>query len=176
MAWASSCTTGPAPSSTSAISGTGPGYVGGFAAHRSEGNAAVVLTNGLVAINLCREVLKSVAAVYEWPDFLPQERDNLAIVDRELDAATGRYRYGLDGIVKLERDGNTLRVVGPELPGYRLFRAASDTFICRERSGELVFDIPDDGDVASIRINMADDIGRFNAAGPRCGPAWRRTR
>jgi hypothetical protein len=142
--------------------GDGAGFVGGFAAHRSEGNAAVVLTNGMAAVNLCREVLKSVAAVYEWPDFLPHERDNLAILDRELDAATGRYRFGLDGIVKLERDGNALRVVGLDLPGYRLFRAASDTFICRERSGELVFDIPHDGSVASIHINMADDIGRFN--------------
>ena len=142
--------------------GDGAGYVGGFASHRSDGKAAVVLTNGLVAVNLCREVLKSVAAVYDWPDFLPGERNNLAMTDRELDAAAGRYRYGLDGTVRLERDGNTLSVVGPGLPGYRLFRAAPDTFICRERNGELVFDIPNAGSVASISINIADDIGRFN--------------
>jgi CubicO group peptidase (beta-lactamase class C family) len=141
--------------------GDGAGFVGGFASHRSEGHAAVVLTNGLSAVNLCSEVLKSVAAVYDWPDFLPPVRDNLAIVDRELDAAAGRYRYGLDGIVKLERSGNALHVVGSGLPDYRLFRAASDTFICRERKGELVFAIPTDGAVTSIHINMADGIGRF---------------
>lgn len=142
--------------------GDGAGFVGGFASHRGDGNAAVVLTNGLVAVNLCREVLKSVASVYDWPDFLPPERPNLSINDAELEAAAGRYRFGVDGFFELERTGEHLRVAGPGLPGYRLFRAADDTFVCRERDGELAFAIPPEGPVPSIRVNLADDIGRFN--------------
>lgn len=141
--------------------GDGAGYVGGFASHRGRGNAAVVLTNGVRAVNLCREVLRSVATVYDWPDFLPRTRPNLPLTDAELAAVVGRYRVGVDDVCVVERDDQGLQISGPGLPGYRLYRAAADTFVCQERDGELVVAIPAAGSVASIQVNLADEIGRF---------------
>lgn len=141
--------------------GDGPGFVGGYTSHRTSGDAVVVLTNGKGGINLCREILRSAARVYDWPGYLPPVQTEIPLDDDELAAIAGRYRIGLDTVVALAHDDGRLRIDGEGLPGFTLFQVADGTFVCRERKGNLSVRRLDDGSIAGLDLDLSDDIGRM---------------
>jgi len=141
--------------------GDGPGFVGGFTAHRTGGFGVVVLTNGQGGINLVREILRSVAQVYDWPGYLQPSRPELALSDAELTRFQGRYRTGLDTTVSLAESGGFLTLDAAGVPGFRLFRVARDTFVCQERRGELVLGTDPGTRMTCIDYRLSDDIGRL---------------
>lgn len=147
--------------------GDGPGFVGGYTSHRTSGDAVVVLTNGQGGINLCREILRSVARVYDWPGYLPPTRTELPLSAAELADLAGRYRFGLDTTFSLEADGGRLRLTGDDLPGYPLFRVAPDTFVCRERNGEILLQRGPGSQEVSCAYRLSDEIGRLSGAARR---------
>jgi CubicO group peptidase (beta-lactamase class C family) len=156
--------------------GDGPGFVAGFTSHRSQGFGAVVTTNGQGGINLCREVLRAVASVYDWPGYLPAERREMPLSAVEIERFSGRYRLGLDTVVSLDDGGGFLELKGEGMPGFRLFRIAADTLVCCERKGELAIGVEPDGGRPYLDLHLSDDIGRLGDEihrGRRMAPAER---
>lgn len=56
-----------------------------------DGRGAVVMTNGDRGSELARQVLGTLAAAYDWPDFQPIERSVTAVDPAMLSALAGRY-------------------------------------------------------------------------------------
>ena len=141
--------------------GDGLGFVGGFAAHRSNGKAAVVLSNGVGGIHLVREVMAAVARFNEWPDYLPPELQPVALGDGDLDRLVGRYRSGFDGLVEMRREEDVLWLRGVTRDDVRLFAVGGDVLVCRERAGDLRIVRGPDGSVESLNNGLADEVGRL---------------
>jgi CubicO group peptidase (beta-lactamase class C family) len=51
--------------------GASQGFVATFFAYKERGQGAVVMTNAGAGDELCGEILRAVAQVYDWPDFRP---------------------------------------------------------------------------------------------------------
>jgi|GEM_PF-652047 len=142
--------------------GDGAGFVGGFASHRIQGFGAVVLTNGVNGINLCREILRSVGRVYDWPGYLPAPRRASPLTAEDLDRYSGRYLLGLDTVVSLVGEGGNLSIEADDLPGFKLYKVAADTFVCCERKGELVLGHEPESESAYLDLRLSDEVGRLS--------------
>jgi hypothetical protein len=60
-------------------SGANMGYRAFLVGYESRGDGAVILTNGDRGDQLGDEILRSIAAMYQWPDFHPIERSAVAL-------------------------------------------------------------------------------------------------
>ena len=93
--------------------GDNRGFYAGYAAHRTDGYGAVVFTNSRAGIQLIREIIQSVAAVYEWEKFLPQAQVLIPVSDETLQAYTGIYQLGSDAsLIVMPQGGSILPFVG----------------------------------------------------------------
>jgi hypothetical protein len=54
------------------------GYRAFMVGYESRSDGAVILTNGDRAGQLVDEILRSIAAIYQWPDLHPNERSAVA--------------------------------------------------------------------------------------------------
>ena len=142
--------------------GDGPGFVGGYTSHRTAGCGAVVLTNGVGGINLCREVMRAVAVVYEWPGYLPAVQQAMAMTTSARDEICGRYEQDFDAVLTVTDSDGQLTLSGEGLPSMAMFQVAPDTFVCRERKGQLVLARDDRGSVTALSFELSDFMGRLN--------------
>ena len=115
----SSSTRGPARDGTSAISATGSASSAVLLLHPTEGNAAVVLTNGVGGIHLVREIMAAVAKVYDWPDYLSPLNQPVVLEEEDFERVVGRYRFGFDGLIELQRVGDELWLHGATKDDFR---------------------------------------------------------
>ncbi len=138
--------------------GDGLGFVGGFAAHPTEGKAAVVLTNGVGGIHLVREIMAAVAQVYEWPDYL-SPRTSQWPCEEETErswADTGRIR-------RARRDsasGGRAVVARGDEEGCPPLPVGDDGFVCRNAPVTCAsFGVM--AAVDSLLNGLADEVGRL---------------
>jgi hypothetical protein len=66
-------------------------------AYDSRGDGAVVMTNGDQGVELTREIVRSIAAVYEWPDFHRAELSSVALSEVKRTEILGTYDIGRFG-------------------------------------------------------------------------------
>lgn len=86
--------------------GWNEGFCGWIVGHVKNGKGAVIMVNGN-NMDILGEVGRSIARAYDWPEFVPQFKEQGLDVT-SLDALTGRYRAGSDDMVTITRKGNTL--------------------------------------------------------------------
>lgn len=72
--------------------GSTPGYKAVLFGYANRGEGVVILTNGDRGGELADEVLYSVAAAYEWPDFRVLEKQVVAVKPEVLKQYVGRYQ------------------------------------------------------------------------------------
>ncbi len=143
--------------------GDARGFVAGYTSHRTGGYGAVVLTNGRNGMNLVREILRSIATVYEWPGYVKEAQEAIALDDTALDSLAGRYVIGCDEVIAVSRDGNELQISATGLSGFRFYSTAPDTFVCRERAGQLTVARGDNGSISALLMGVSDEVGRIPA-------------
>ena len=71
--------------------GSTPGYKAVLLAYASRGQGAIILTNGDRGGELADELLYSIAAAYDWPDFRVTEKRIIEINPEELKQFVGKY-------------------------------------------------------------------------------------
>lgn len=73
------------------------------------GNGVVIMLNSGDDVNgLGKEIRRSVAKIYNWVKFLPEEIVPVTLADKELEALTGRYRMGPNEVLYLRKEKNYL--------------------------------------------------------------------
>ena len=155
--------------------GVGP-EVGGTAPHRyfthgganagyrcllvgyTDGDGAVVMTNGDLGGEITDAVMRSIAAAYEWPDFGPPERELTKVDPATFERYVGAYRFDDGGpIITLWRDGERMfsRVKGQ--PITELFSTSEHEYFQRELAARFEFipDAPREG----IAMILHEDTG-----------------
>jgi hypothetical protein len=70
---------GSSPEKYFAFGGANMGYRAFLVGYESRSDGAVIMTNGDRGDQLCDEILRSIAATYQWPDFHPIERSAIAL-------------------------------------------------------------------------------------------------
>ena len=123
--------------------GWNEGFSSQFTAHRDKGYGVVVLSNSNQP-NLINEVIRSVARVYQWDNFLSDAVSPLPINREEKDRIIGRYKYNDDNVTTiLEKNDKIYYHYTPD--NYEeLIRIDSNIYIRRENSTEISFKEIDD--------------------------------
>ncbi len=147
--------------------GWNEGFCGWIVGHVSNGKGAVILINANQP-DFMGEVVRSVAHAYNWPQFVPQYKEN-PLDSTSLDAFTGRYRVGKDDLVTISKRGTKLfRQPLREEPA-ELVHIGDNVFVSRlderqrrfenQPGGEvrLIVSGPTKDDVLSTFDRMKDD-------------------
>ncbi|MGV3636988.1 MAG: serine hydrolase, partial [Flavobacteriales bacterium] len=88
--------------------GWNEGFCGMFVGHTELGKGAVVMINAN-DMDILGEVVRSIARAYDWPEFVPQYKEQ-PLDARTLGTLTGRYRIGSDDLVMVtSREGKLFR-------------------------------------------------------------------
>ena len=84
--------------------GANEGFRNNFAAYEKNGEGAFVMTNGDNGGQIADEVMHSIAAEYQWPDFKPTVRTAIHVDPKILDSYVGTYELdkGVDLTITVE--------------------------------------------------------------------------
>ena len=124
--------------------GANNGYRARVVAYRDRPQGAVILTNGDNGTYVIDELCRSLANVYGWPDYQPEERQLAAVPAATLASYVGRYqRHGQASFYTVTADESSLylQVEGQSNINFPLYPIASDTFLFRisDSAGEIRF-------------------------------------
>jgi CubicO group peptidase (beta-lactamase class C family) len=140
--------------------GDNAGFFAGYLAHISNGNGVIVFTNSNTSPELIREIIKAVAKVYNWPNFLPKEIEIVDIQENILKSVSGRYRSGSDDLIEISYKEGALYL--DNFGNEKLFHTGENVFKIKRRKGEIkfVYDSLQQKNFAIYRF--ADNIGRLS--------------
>lgn len=127
-------------------------------AHRDAGYGAAVMTNSDNGGALYLELLRAIAQVYHWQDYLPEPIEPLEIDPGMLRAYLGRYRFAEDLVRTVTLSGDRLlgqQSLVDEEPVW-LIGVAEDTFIAQDTGLRIRFRLDDEGRATSI-VNADDE-------------------
>jgi CubicO group peptidase (beta-lactamase class C family) len=128
----------------------------------TDGRGAVVMTNGDGGYELATEILRSIGRAYDWPVFLPNEREAVDVGPEVLADYVGTYLADWRGEAEAEAfpievalEHGELRATLPTFEWHgRTLRAVSPTrFFFLENSGELEFERDATGAVAAVVLH-----------------------
>jgi CubicO group peptidase (beta-lactamase class C family) len=122
--------------------GSNSGYRIYIVVHPLTGNGVVVMTNGDGGDDLIYEIVRSVARVYRWGDFLPVKRETAKLGVAALDARTGAYDVdGAGFAIEVRREQDHLTVATPRGSRYTFYPSASkpSEYFAIEDGSTLVF-------------------------------------
>ncbi|MCK5588523.1 MAG: serine hydrolase, partial [Candidatus Lokiarchaeota archaeon] len=115
------------------------GFFAGFVWHKTEGYGAVIVSNSTSGLELEREIFRSIANVYVWKGYLPQQYETVEVEPELLEKYTGRYLIGSDNVLTVSLENNVMYMQTSETDRVKLFPVARDKFVLKEREVELVF-------------------------------------
>lgn len=96
--------------------------------YREGGRGAVVMTNGDNGGQLSQEILASIAATYNWPDFKPVEKAVITVPSGKLAAYAGTYVTPDSFVIKILFEGGKLYIQPAGYPRSELLPQSEDTF------------------------------------------------
>ncbi len=135
--------------------GSDAGFICKFVGYLDRGQGAMVMTNSDTGGRLAEEVMNGMAVAYGCPDYLPPERELVALDEKTKAAYLGSYSLGLFGEVKVERRGNALFAGSATMGGETELFFESDTKFLTDESeitGHFVRD--GQGQVAEVIIML----------------------
>lgn len=89
-------------------SGGNEGYRCYLLAHKDNGYGAVVMTNSDNGEFLYNEILRGIADIYRWEDYLPEPHELIKIAPEKLKSLTGKYAVDSDHILTVTWENNRL--------------------------------------------------------------------
>jgi CubicO group peptidase (beta-lactamase class C family) len=116
----------------------------GFAAYLvyypARGQGAVVMTNGAEGATLARDVIRSLAGAYGWPDFRARVRQAAAISPALRESLPGTYVYRKADSFTITRTGEGLSIASPGEASEALYRDPSGEWFTQSQDVAFVFD------------------------------------
>ncbi|HEU4932110.1 MAG TPA: serine hydrolase [Pyrinomonadaceae bacterium] len=117
--------------------GANTGFRTRLLAYASTGQGAIVMTNGEQGDALCAEILRGIAKVYGWADYLAEK--TIAQVDvQKFGDYAGDYEFNGVKYSILIEDGKLI-VKNPNGAKFELLAESETKFFLRERAAEFVF-------------------------------------
>jgi CubicO group peptidase (beta-lactamase class C family) len=120
--------------------GSNEGYKNLMVAYSERGDGIVVMTNGDSGDELAGEVMRAVAAEYNWPTQRMRERRAIEPGAALLQNLPGKYAVGGGGDFTIRRQGNGLVIELDEGQSEPLYAGAADNWFILSRDIELRFE------------------------------------
>ncbi|MFD2934248.1 serine hydrolase [Spirosoma flavum] len=114
------------------------GFSSNMIAHRDKGYGVVILTNANKPLFI-NELTRSVAAAYNWPNYLTPVYKKMPIRSADLTGFSGRYRFEEYATIKIYAQGNRLFYQKLSEEPLELFKIADNTFIRRDWEAKVQF-------------------------------------
>jgi CubicO group peptidase (beta-lactamase class C family) len=119
--------------------GSNEGYRCTLVAYKEIGQGAVVMTNSDNGDALVNEVLRSIAAEYNWTDFLAAEKTVVKLDSQTFESYAGKYQFGTAGQFSvLNENGKLLLQLGGEKK-YDLLAESATHFFVKEMPLVVIF-------------------------------------
>lgn len=145
---------GDGQSQTFSHGGSNAGYRNTMVAYTERGDGIVVMTNGDRGDELAGEVLRAVAAEYNWPTQRVKEKRGVEITPAMLQTLPGKYTVGSAGDFSITRQGNGLAVELQEGQSEPLYAGPGDTFFVLSQDIEVRFEGAGKGRVVATGFDM----------------------
>jgi CubicO group peptidase (beta-lactamase class C family) len=134
--------------------GSNAGYRNTMVAYTERGDGIVVMTNGDRGDELAGEVLRAVAAEYNWPTQRTKEKRALTPSAAMLQVLPGKYTVGSAGDFTISRQGDGLVVALEGEESEALYAGPGDTWFVLSRDLELRFDGAGKGRIVATGFDM----------------------
>jgi CubicO group peptidase (beta-lactamase class C family) len=116
------------------------GFGAFMVAYRTSGEGAAVMANGAGGEAFAEEVVRSIAAAYDWPDFKPLQRVAVTLSPAGLALYAGTYQYRHDGQFSISAKNGMLMIASPGDTPERLYPASATEFFVLSQDMSFVFD------------------------------------
>jgi hypothetical protein len=140
--------------------GSNAGFKCQMTAFIESGRGAVVMTNGDQGGRLASEVLRAVAAEYDWPARRPRVKTVATVDPSTLAPLAGRYELRPGRVLTVSLEGGTLFVIDGQ-ERVELFPESSTRFFELVQESEIEFVRGADGTVSHILINGQQQVKRI---------------
>ncbi|HEY4310650.1 MAG TPA: serine hydrolase [Pirellulales bacterium] len=137
-------------------SGGNEGFRCNFIAFLDRGQGAVVMTNSDSGNRTVNEVMNSIAAAYDWPGFLPPEREVSALDPELLDRLVGDYALNVASLATISRRGDSLFLKLPRQEEIELHPASATEFFSELPEIQGTCELDASGQVARIVFQLGD--------------------
>ena len=134
--------------------GVNEGFESVFAAYDHEGNGAAIMTNAAGGSILAEEILRSIAAEYNWPDFKPAVRSTVPVDSKILATYTGTYLLAPNFTITIGVENNKLTVAPTNQPNLSAYPESETKFFLTEVNAEFEFTKDAQGKVAEMVLHQ----------------------
>ena len=134
--------------------GVNAGYESLFVAYERNGDGAVVMTNAQGGSRLASEVMSSIAAAYEWPDFRPAVRTAIKVDRMVLARYVGNYELTPAFSIKFTLDGDQLMTEVTNQPKLPIYPESETKFFLRVVDAEVEFFSDGKGRVSYLLLHQ----------------------
>lgn len=130
-------------------------------AHKNKGYGAAIMTNSDNGSGLFDEILRGIAAVYQWENYLPVEVEIIEMAPENIENFEGRYRVSVDEVMTVVAEKGGLVLENPSDGRIEAFPVAQREFIAPEAGAKVTFILNDKGVATELEIRGE---GRFRKA------------
>jgi CubicO group peptidase (beta-lactamase class C family) len=134
--------------------GVNEGYESLFAAYEQGGDGAVIMTNAQGGSRLTSEVMSSIAAVYDWPDFRPVVRTEIKLAPAALARYVGTYELTPQFSIAFTLEGDQLMTQATNQPKVPIYPESDRKFFLKVVNAELEFFSDDKGQVSYLILHQ----------------------
>jgi CubicO group peptidase (beta-lactamase class C family) len=133
----------------------------------TEGRGVAIMTNGDNGEALYNEVLRTVAYIYQWPDFAPVERTLASLEPALVDRYVGAYLLNDGSYLVIRKGADRLLAQVPGALVNEIFASSESEFFGRDSDMGVSFSLAANGTVSGTKFRR----GGFERAGPRVDEA-----
>lgn len=130
--------------------GVDEGYESLLVGYENTGDGAVVMTNAEGGIRLAGQLISSIAAAYDWPDFRPAQRTEIKLDHAALARYLGTYQIAPQFAVTFTLEGNQLMTQATGQPKFPVYPESANKFFLKAVDAEVEFVSNDQGEVTGI--------------------------
>jgi len=119
------------------------------------GEGAAVMANGDGGPMLIREVLRSLAAEYGWPDYGAEQVPALTLDAKTVAGLVGTYRLEVGpGLpARVEKDGDRLMLRAQQIPEQELVPKSDTSFVMSSLGWQVTFTRDASGRATALTVN-----------------------
>jgi CubicO group peptidase (beta-lactamase class C family) len=148
--------------------GSNEGFQALLYADESRGYGAVIMTNSDAGFRLIPEILRAIAAEYNWEGYEKAPIPLAKLSPEELALYAGRYKLGPDSVISFQPREGGLAASVPLEGGFEILPISRTAFVRRDEETRYFFGRRADGG-AELRIKE----GSTSRVGPRISPGTR---
>jgi CubicO group peptidase (beta-lactamase class C family) len=141
--------------------GVNNGFVSSMIAFEN-GDGAVIMTNGARGGELANEIMRSIAAEYDWPDGQPKVRRRVNVSPQQLDRLVGTYELATNFLIQVSKEDGRLFAQATGQERFEIFPESDREFFLTVVDAVLTFDAEDQVSAAHLILhqNGVDRVGK----------------